>query len=104
MIVGITRIPTGYKPGTTLTSAVPLTPDNLFVEGRTITTAPLLFYKIASVFGGAVYEHVFASDTELDPVRLNVAVSTVNGVPDNSNRGVLVPISVKRMSSSQKYV
>ena len=100
MIVGIHALPTGYPPGTTLSTLFPMTPDNSFMGGRVITTAPLLFYKIVSVYNDAVYEHVFASDTEIDPVRLESSRYIANGTRDTSYLGVFVPIAFKRMTSS----
>ena len=95
MINAIIPIPLRYPKGYTLGTGFRVNGMNLGISGRAIRVLPLYFYKFFSTYGTACYQHIFASDTIIDPVTLNKAKHGFTQQTD-AYGGVFVPISVKR--------
>ena len=96
MINAIIPIPMRYPLGYMLGSGFRVNGKHLGISGRTIKVLPLYFYKFFSTHGNTYYQHIFASDTEIDPITLNKAKHVTNQQIDYYG-GTLVPISVKRL-------
>ena len=95
MIHAIIPIPLRYPMGYTLGVGFRDHGIGLGISGRTVKVLPLYFYKFFSTHGSESYQHIFASDTIIDPITLNKAKNGFNLQPDYYG-GVFVPISVKR--------
>ena len=96
MINAIIPIPARYPVGYMLGGGFRVDGKRLGVSGRTIKVLPLYFYKFFSTYGNASYQHIFASDTAIDPVTLGKAKNQFNSQNDYYG-GLFVPISVKRL-------
>ena len=95
MIHAIIPIPQRYPNGYLLGSGFRINGKHLGISGRAVKVLPLYFYKFFSTHGNTCYQHIFASDTMIDPVTLNKAKNGFNSQKDYYG-GLFVPISVKR--------
>ena len=78
MINAIIPIPARYPVGYMLGGGFRVDGKRLGVSGRTIKVLPLYFYKFFSTYGNASYQHIFASDTAIDPLTLGKAKKQCN--------------------------
>jgi len=99
MIQAIIPIPQRYPIGYTLGSGFRIS-GRMGISGRTIKVLPLYFYKIFSTHGNASYQHIFASDSIINPITLESSRNNFNLQKDYYG-GVLVPISVKRFDATR---
>ena len=69
------------------------------ISGRSIRVVPLTFYKVFSTWSGLRYEHIFATDEPTDPVSLFNYQDYNGAVVKDALGSILVPISVKQIST-----
>lgn len=99
MITAIIPVPMRYPLGYNLGTGFRVN-KKVGICGRTVVVLPLYFYKFFSVYGNTSYQHIFASDSVIDPITLESSRNNFNLQRDNTG-GVLVPVSVKRLGETR---